>query len=242
MRQATAHGATLLAAALLCACTTTPHPPIGRDFAKAAFAGFVLDRTTLGEVEAVLGPPMRQANISGIAKPDAKGIVPGTRFTFVRLDYWFAPSGLKRPLKEAELVFFDDRMVQFSRFTSLPSEVSQPVDPELLTRLRQGQTTRAQAILLLGTPTGETLHKFDSEHGSSELLYGWTQRIGGMVEQKNLLLFFDKYERLTSYTLLENSYPEGSPPMPMPSPPSQPDQAAPPGEPVPGSRPDLNHT
>jgi hypothetical protein len=231
---------------VLAACAMVQQPA-GRDFAKAAFARFALDQTSLNEAEAALGPPMKQVAIRGIARPGAAGVVPGTPIALVRLNYYYAPFGFgtpagQHPAKSATLVFLNERLVAYDFNTAIPAEVTPPIDQSVLANLRQGATTRAEAIALLGTPNGELLHVLnDAQRGASQVSYGWRRIANGTVEQRSLLLFFDKASRLSTYTLLDNSYPVDSPPIPMPMPVQPPTPVVPvPHREIP--QPDLSHT
>jgi hypothetical protein len=227
----------------LSACATM-HPPAGHDFTQAAFARFVLNETSLGDVEAALGPPMKQSTVKGLAKPTATLVAPGTPLSLVTLQYYWAPNGFglpanAHPAKTASVTFLNGRLVAYGFTTAIPGEVQPPIEEAMLTGLHQGATTRDEAVAMLGTPNGAMVHVLDKQKGESEINYGWRRVSNGTVEQRSLELFFDKYGRLTTYRLLDNDFPANSAPIQLPMP------VPPPAQPVPHPmipQPDLNHT
>ncbi len=199
--------AAVLGLAALGACATM-HPPAGHDFAQGAFARFVLNETSLADVEAALGPPMKQSTVQGLAKPSATLVAPGTPLSLVTLQYYWAQP---------------------------------PLDENILASLRQGETTRDEAVAMLGTPNGAMVHVLDKQKGESQISYGWRRVSNGTVEQRSVELFFDKFGRLTTYRLLDNDFPANSAPIQLPTPLQPPAQPVP--QPHPGiPPPDLNHT
>ena len=197
--------------------------PTGRDFPQTAFAGFALDRTTPAEVQAALGPPLKQSTTRAIAKPESKVIAPGTRFSLTQFFYFYAPNMAgqlpDRSSKIAVVFFFDDRLFLYSFRSTLPGEASPPVDEQLLANLRQGKTTLAQTVALLGPPSGEGLDLLDSQHGSTQINYAWSNDQSGTVKLRTLNVFFDRSGRLSTYTLQDNSFPANSAPLQLPGPP-----------------------
>ncbi len=237
--------AAVLGLAALGACATM-HPPAGHDFAQGAFARFVLNETSLADVEAALGPPMKQSTVQGLAKPSATLVAPGTPLSLVTLQYYWAPNGFglpanAHPAKTASVMFLNGRLVAYGFTTGIPGEVQPPLDENILASLRQGETTRDEAVAMLGTPNGAMVHVLDKQKGESQISYGWRRVSNGTVEQRSVELFFDKFGRLTTYRLLDNDFPANSAPIQLPTPLQPPAQPVP--QPHPGiPPPDLNHT
>jgi outer membrane protein assembly factor BamE (lipoprotein component of BamABCDE complex) len=205
-------------AALAGCATTNVSQPAGRDYAQAAFQQFVLDRTTVAEAEAVLGPPMRQSSLQGMAKPGATLVAPGSTLKLTTLQYYFAPNGFGKPAnlhpaKAAIMLFLGDSMIGYSTVNAIPGEVTPPVDEDRLALLHQGQTTRADVIGLFGTPTAQLLHRFTAQDGSSEISYAWARQSGDTITQRTVRIFFDRVTRLTSYAVVNNSFPATSVPL-----------------------------
>ncbi len=210
--------------------------PAGRDFPQNAFSGFALDQTTPAEVQAALGPPLKQSTTSALAKPESKVIAPGTRFSLTQFFYFYAPAMAGQPSKIAVVFFFDDRLFLYSFRSTLPGAARPPVDEQLLANLRQGKTTLAQAVALLGPPCGEGLDLLGNQHGSTQISYAWSDNHSGTVKLRTLNVFFDRSGRLSTYTLQDNSFPSNTAPLQLPAPPPQQDRIPP----VPQY--DLDHT
>lgn len=231
-------GVGLAGAAAVAGCVAPQPVVVGHDFPQAAFAGFVLDRTSAADVEAALGLPTKTSSMSGLAKPDSKIVAPGTRFTVTTLRYLFAPAGVglplsRHPLKLASVVFFDGRLTAYDVNSFIPGESNLVVDEARLAELRQGQTTAAQAVALLGPPNGEALHMEASAAGASELGYNWLQGEGLLSKRRVLRVFFDRSGRLVSYVVTDAGF--AGAPQPIPgAPPPVPREAIPPA--------DLSHT
>ncbi len=231
---------------VLTGCAAVPHP-VGRDYAQGALAQFGLNRTSVADAEAVLGPPMRQTSMRSIAKPTATAVPPGSVITLTTLNYYYAPNGFGQPrgahpAKSATLVFFQDRLAGYDLSNGIPGEVMPPVDEARLTALQQGHTTRDEAVALLGPPTGEVMHILDPQRGSREVAYGWAHRDGGTVELRTLRITFDTAGVLSSYTVVNNSFPVNGAPLLLLGPQAAP--SIPPVPPMPRAipHPDLEHT
>ena len=77
------------------------------------------------------------------------------------------------------------------------------------------------------------MHLYDAQGGASEIAYGWSRRQGSEVEQRTLRINFDAGGRMTTYAVLENTFPLGGAPMlqlPPPPPPARPGQLTPHGD------------
>jgi hypothetical protein len=244
MRTAIRKAARLAGLAALTACAhMQTQASSGRDFALPVFATFVLNRTSEAEAQASLGVPLKRSSMRGIVPSIAQALPPGTPYSITTLNYLFAPNGLGKPpaahpVKLAFLWFFNDRLVAYVETSVLPGEATPPVDETRLTELHQGRTTRTQAIALLGTPNAQLLHILDAQHGTSQINYFWGHLEGDTVQSRALQINFDRQGKLSTYTLLDQSNPVGSLPIPMPTPQAP---AAPGGLHLvsPG---DLNHT
>ncbi len=220
--------------------------PAGRDYAQSALQRFVLNQTTVDEVVAALGPPVSQGTMRGIARPTATIVPPGSVLAMTTLKYYYAPNGpgappSLHPSKSVALVFIADHLVGYGLTNTIPAEVYPPVDEGRLTGLHQGQTTRAEAIALLGPPTGQFVDVLGASTGNAMVEYGWSRAKDGNVTLRSLRLYFDSRDRMTSYAVLDNSFPAGQAPLLMP--PMVPSPAVPtpmPGHAIP--HPDLEHT
>jgi hypothetical protein len=197
-----------------------PHPA-GRNFAQRAFSAFVLDRSSVAEVEAALGPPMQRTTMRGLAHGRSLLLAPGTPFSVTILIYYFAPSGFgepaqAHPAKAASALFFDGRLAAYAIDSAIPGDANAAIDETRLAALHQGETTRDEAIALLGPPDGQLLHLMDAERGATEISYSWLNMDGATVQHRSLRVQFDTAGQLTGYTLLDNAYPLGSEPIPLP--------------------------
>jgi hypothetical protein len=166
---------------------------------------------------------MKQTVMRGLANGKSKLIPKGTPFSLTVLIYYFAPNGFgqpaqRHPAKAASAVFFDGRLVAYATDSAIPGQANAPIDETRLGALHQGETTREQAIALLGTPNGQLLHLLDAQRGATELTYTWLNNDGETVQRRTLHVLFDSAGALTTYSLLDNSYPAGSQPIPLPHP------------------------
>jgi hypothetical protein len=62
-------------------------------------------------------------------------------------------------------------------------------------------------IALLGPPNGQTLHVLDAQPGAVDMIYTWSDTEGGVFEQRNLHVFFDKTGAMSNYTLVKTAAP-----------------------------------
>ncbi len=181
--------------------------PFGRDFSVALIAGFVLDRTRVADVKAALGPPMREQTVQGIVSADSKRVAPGSPFSVARLSYFYFPKGIggpasEHPGKTAQLAFLNGQLLGYWVGDSLPGEALPPLDEAVLARLHQCQTTRAEAIALLGPPTAQVLHVLDAHEGTVEVSYVWSGSDAGAPHVRMLRLVFDRSGEMADYTLV----------------------------------------
>jgi hypothetical protein len=236
---------TMVAAAMVAGCVAPLPHPVGHDFSRAAFSTFVLQTTTLPDVEAAIGAPLRLSTISGTANQQALIALPGTPIALTVANYFYAPVGgtarqPQVPSKFATMVFFQGKLVGYDVNSTIPGDDNPPIPEDRLSGLKRGRTTRAQAIALLGPPDGQSVVFAEpASHRSSVITYNWLHVADGMVERKLLKLDFDGSGLFTAYTMVDNSFPLGSGPIPFPAPsPSQPPSIA---KPVPLYA-DPNHT
>jgi hypothetical protein len=232
----------LLALALCLAACVAPPRPAGRNFTQSLFARFVLNQTSVEEVVASLGAPMTRSTLKGLSNGKSRLVPLGTPFSLTILVYYFAPNGFgqppdQHPAKAASAVFFDGRLVAYATDSAIPGDTNAPIDEAKLAALRQGETTRDQAIALLGPPNGALLHLLDSQHGASEISYTWLNMDGPTIRRRTLRVLFDGAGQLTDYTLLDTATPAGAEPIPLPRP--EPPEQFTPGAPA---APDLEHT
>jgi hypothetical protein len=224
-----------------------PPGPIGHDFPQSTFGSFALDKTTDSEVQASLGVPLQSSTVSGLAPADSSIIAPGQKYVLTQLRYAYAPKGLgqpanQHPVKLAQLVFFDHRLMNYWFGSGLPGEMGLPLGEQLLDNLKQGQTTREQAIAALGTPNVQVLHLVDKQPaGSSEIAYVWTLADGTQTKSHVVAISFDARDRMTAYTSLDNAHPSNVPNLPFPFP-APPGQGAPSNRITPVPQADREHT
>jgi hypothetical protein len=182
---------------------------VGREFTRQAFAGFVLNATTVAEAEAALGPPMKQTAIQRLVGATSKGLPPGTPFTTTLLTYFFFPHG-PGPLaqghtgKAATLVFFNDRLMAFGIDSTLPEDANRPIDETRLSALHQCSSTRSDVISLLGQPNGEILHLLDAHPGAVDIIYSWQNVQANVTARRSLRIFFDRSGAMSNYTLVDD--------------------------------------
>ncbi len=225
--------ALLLAAALSGCAGVTGGQPVGRDFSRVPFAGFMLDSTSVAEAEAALGPPMKLTTIRSLVSATSKGLVPGTPLALTELSYYFYPNGMDAVSqghvgKYASLVFFDGRLIAYGGHSSLPGDTNVAIDESRLDLLHQCQTTRREAIALLGQPDAELLHMFDAQPGAVDIIYTWQNARQGIAGRRSLRVFFDRSGAMSNYTLVDNEAATGGASaaphaiLPAPSPPACP--------------------
>ena len=209
--------------------------PLGRDFSRAAFSSFVLQTTTLPEVEAALGAPMRTSSIKGLANQRAAIVTPGTPIALTLVMYLYAPYGVApkttvapMPVKAATLVFFQGRLIGYDVNSSIPGDDNPPIQEDRLGALHKGTTTREEAIAVLGAPSGQSVSIGAGSMRKSIMTYSWAHVADGTVRRKLLKLQFDESGLFSNYTMLDNSFPVGSAPMALPF------QAPPPPNTIPG--------
>jgi len=203
--------AVLLFAFLSSACAIQ-HPPVGRDFSRAVFSSFVMGQTTSAQARAMLGEPTKSSSMTGLADPQSKVIAPGTRFTLTNDTYLFAPLGVglpitRYPIKFGMLVFMDDRLVGYDNNSTVPGDSNAVIDEARLADVRQGETTRAEAIAALGPPDGQVLYMVGPLSGTSSIIYSWAAVDGEPGKRRVLRISFDKNGRLATYTAIDNNFP-----------------------------------
>jgi hypothetical protein len=229
----------------LSACVAPLPHPLGRDFSRAAFSGFVLQRTTLPEVEAAIGMPIGVSTSSGPGNEHALIATPGMPVSLTVAVYLFAPygTGLRQPgqpIKRATLVFFQGRLIGYDVLSTIPGDDNLPIAEDRLSFLHKGATTHEEAIALLGPPDGQTVtFGGPPSRSTSMMTYQWSHTEAGMVHGQLLRLQFDAAGRFLTYRMQDNSYPAGSTPIPFPMPQATP--RPPIAEPV-RPYPDPGHT
>jgi len=229
----------------LSACVAPLPHPLGHDFSRAAFSTFVMQTTTLPEVEAAIGTPLRVSTISGLANQHALIATPGTPVALTLANYFFAPYGAGprqpgAPTKTATLIFFQGRLVGYDVNSTIPGDDNAPIAQDRLGDLHKGATTHEETIALLGPPDGQTVaFGGPPQRRASTMTYQWSHTEADMVHRQMLRVDFDPAGRFSSYTMLENSYPAGSTPIPFPLPQAAP--RPPVAEPV-RPYPDPGHT
>jgi len=235
---------------LLCAATglagcAAAVRPVGRDFPQNAMSGFALDRTSVEEAQAALGPPLKSTTVRGLVAATSKRLVPGSAYSVTLLNYLFLPYGPGQPRqahpgKAAILVFLNGRLIAYGSDDSIPGQENPPINDAALASLHQCQTTKADVIALLGPPNGQTLHLLDAQPGAVDMIYSWSATDAGVWQQHSLHVFFDKTGAMSNYTLVQTAAPASGVQVTAPMPqPGHPPVALPPACP---SRADREHT
>lgn len=226
----------VMPAFLLAGCATSPmqlsHGPIGRDFPQSAFSGFILDATSLEEAEAALGPPANTTNVRALVPANSKSLPAGSTVTLTTVRYLYWPNGAGLPVqahpsKSAALIFLNGRLIAYSSDSTIPGQANGAVDEAKLGELRQCQTTRGQAISLLGAPNGQQMHVMDAQAGATDIFYRWSTAEGGVVTRRNLRISFDRNGTMSTYTMVDNQNGGANLPMPAPAAPPAGSQACP---------------
>jgi hypothetical protein len=213
--------------------------PVGRDFQQSVFARFTLDQTSVEEAEGLLGLPMKQTSVRGLVGATSRTLTPGTPYIISTLNYYYFPYGAglppqNHPGKTATLLFLQGKLIAYGADSSIPGEANAPVDENRLSDLHQCQTTRAEAVALLGQPNGEAMHVLDAQAGSVEIIYSWLNIDAGTVQQRSLHVFFDRSGAMSNYTMVNNVAPLGGLPVPAQRPVPTPMPPACPGTTSPG--------
>jgi len=198
---------------MLSACVAPLPHPVGHDFSRAAFSTFVMQTTTLPDVEASLGMP------TGVTTSSGPAPVSLTVAVYLFAPYGTGPRQPGAPVKHATLVFFQGRLVGYDMMSTIPGDGNLPIAEDRLSSLHKGTTTRAEAIALLGPPDGQTV-SFGGppSRRSSTMIYQWSHTEAGMVHGQLLRVVFDAAGRFVTYAMQDNSYPVGSSPIPVPMP------------------------
>lgn len=213
----------VLAGFVATACA--PVHTAGRDFPTAAFATLRLRQTTDTQVEAALGQPFKRVAVQGITTNPAGPVRAGTRFSLAILTYEFGisnggPAVSGHPVgKFATLVFLGGMLAAYDLNSTIPGDDNPPIDDKRLSLLKQGSTTRADIIGLLGAPSGQSvaLSFLPQDHG--HVTYAWTHIDAGGVRHKFLVIELDAHDVMTRYALVDRSGPVSSQPAIVPSPP-----------------------
>jgi len=198
---------------MLAACAAPRPLAVGHDFSRAAFSGFVLQTTTLPDVEASLGMPTSVTTRSGPAP------VSVTVAVYVFAPYGNDPRQPGAPAKRALLVFFQGRLAGYALMSTIPGDGNLPIAEDRLSFLHKGATTHEEAIALLGPPDGQTMvFGGPPSRRTSMMIYQWSHTEAGMVHGQLLRLEFDAAGRFLTYVMQDNSYPVGSAPIQLPMP------------------------
>ena len=132
--------AQLLAAVLAATCL------LGTDFARPDPASFALGQTTEAEIRARFGKP------SG----EAAARVAGKLVTTLRYAYAEARS-IAVPVRTMAYAFHEGRLVGFDYMSSFAADQT-AFDELALKQVKRGETTRTEALDLLGKPSGRYIY------------------------------------------------------------------------------------
>jgi len=140
----------------------------GRDFVRPSADSFTLGKTTYAEVVARYGSPYRE------------GTMLKNEQTVKTISYAYATkagtplvSGVT-PARVAAF-YFNDLVLVGHEFTSSFREDHTDFDETKVTRIKKGETTKAQVIELMGPPTGTYLFPLVQRRTDSGLVYIYTQ-------------------------------------------------------------------
>jgi len=218
---------------LLTNCAPVPTAATaGRDFPRAAFAGFRLKETTDQQAEAMLGPPLNRLALKTTATNPAGPIPVGTRLDMALLRYAYivgngGPQAGNYPVvKIATLVFLGGTLAAYNVNSTIPGDDNPPIDDSKLALLKEGITTRNDIIGLMGTPTGQSEPLPFAAKSLGNVTYAWTHFEGAGLRHKILVIDLNSRDIMTHYTLLDASGPITKPapgaPTPFTQPPDQP--------------------
>jgi hypothetical protein len=201
----------VVTALLAAACAPMPArvQSAGRDFPSAGFAMLRLKQSTDAQVEAVLGPPFKRVSVqTTVTKPN--GPLPlGTPISFAFVSYLYlltngGPAVAGHAVaKIAQLVFFDGTLAAYDLNSTIPGEENPPVDASRLTLLKQGVTTRADIIALLGPPSGQSIAFPHVPHAMGHITYVWTHIDGQTLLHKVLMIDLDRDDVMTHYAFYD---------------------------------------
>jgi hypothetical protein len=211
-----------------CAHLPAPARSAGRDFPSAGFAMLRLQQSTDPQVEAVLGPPFQRTSIqTTVTKPN--GPLPiGTPVSFAIVRYLYlltngGPAAAGHAVaKIATLVFYDGTLAAYDLNSTIPGEENPPIDSSRLALLKQGVTTRADVIALLGPPSGQSIAFPHLPKSLGHVSYVWTHIEGQSLLHKILIVDLDHNDVMTHYALYDGLGPAPAlpllPGLPAPAP------------------------
>ena len=130
----------ILAAVLAGACL------LGADFSRPDPASFTLGQTTEQEIRARFGKPAGQATVR----------VGDKLVTTLRYAYAEARS-IAVPVRTMAYAFHEGRLVGFDYMSSFATDQT-AFDELALKRIKRGETTRTEALDLVGKPTGQFIY------------------------------------------------------------------------------------
>jgi hypothetical protein len=180
----------LFALSLLLGCA-------GRDFVRPADSAFTLGHTTYSQIIEKMGTPITTGEM--ISKPSGK------KLTVAR--YGFATYGGAQ--RRIQVYFFYDDVLVARNFTSDFQEDSSDWNEFKVSNLIKGKTTRAEAIEMLGHPSGAYIWTavaktsgeavgYHHSHITSKFTGFGTKRL---LHSKHLIITFDEKDRI-----LDNDY------------------------------------
>ena len=169
----------LVAGLLFFVCSCVTRPPF--DFQTGS--GLALGSTTTAQARNLLGKPDYERSLKNS----------GGQFTF--LTYWYAKGTTTGDIVNdtLTLTFKDDLLQQYCFQSPTGKEVWRRIKiDEVLKQLKQGTSTKTDAVNALGQPSGKTLCrplKHDPKD-RNELWY-WIQKLEGRRHYRTVTMTFD---------------------------------------------------
>src|SRR5712691_6068489 len=136
----------------------------GRDFVRPSADSLALGKTTYAEIVARYGSPSRE------------GTMLKNEQTVKTITYAYATKA-GTPLvsgvtpARAAAFYFNDLVLVGHEFASSFQEDHTDFDETKVTRIKKGETTRAQVVELMGTPTGTYIFPLVQRRNDSGLVY-----------------------------------------------------------------------
>jgi hypothetical protein len=174
---------------------------LGADFSRPDPATFGLGKTTEQEIRQRFGEPHARAS----AQVGDKQVV------ILRYAHAEAGSALI-PTRALVYLFHEGRLVGFDYSSSFAADQT-VFDESSATRIKRGETTRAEVVGLVGTPTGQFIYPspYAATPGRHAVIYSYSrsERIpaGGTLESTNkvLAVVFDERDVVIETSLVITS-------------------------------------
>jgi hypothetical protein len=187
---------------------------LGRDFARPAADAFVLGRTTPSDISARYGEAQqRVATVltEGVAPAAAlPGAFPGAWApgNYAEITYFFSgktktfPLNAPRSVKILGFEFWNGVLVAYA-FSSNFAGDSSNFDETNRALLKNGQTSKSEAVRLFGPPSGRAVYPEAARTGDERYIYVYSDARG----DKRLELLFGSDDKLVDYRFTDEETP-----------------------------------